>query len=529
MKRLVDLLAPLGIAILLATFVAQAAEKRLPGRPSYYLAAGAALVLVHLVLRFEDLTRAIGRRQLRYGSNMVVFGAAVLGIIAALNYLALRNNKRWDLTKNRRYSLSDQTRKTLSGLKEDVKVLYFQRTAEMAAGRDRLVEYESLSRHFKVEWIDPLKSPARAQRYEARGPWPVIVLERGDKRERVTNDSEQDLTNALIKLQREGKKTVCFVEGEGERDPEDSGERGFSGAKSALEKGQYQTKKVFLLREKVVPSDCTVLALAGAEKDPLPEVTAAARGFVQAGGKLLVMVEPELKEATPNLTALLKEWNIEAGADVVVDVSGMGQLFGTGEFTPLAMQYPFHEITKDFKVTTAYHMARSMEAGKGTVENVTAQGLVQTSPNSWSESDVSMQGAVAFDAGKDRQGPVALAAVATVRAPSPSPSPSASPGASPPPEAAAEAKKEGRVAAFGDADWASNALLRFQGNQDLFLNTVAWLAEDADLISIRPQDPESQQLALTPRDFRLVVLGSLLVLPGIFLLGGIYAWWVRRA
>jgi ABC-type uncharacterized transport system involved in gliding motility auxiliary subunit len=43
------------------------------------------------------------------------------------------------------------------------------------------------------------------------------------------------------------------------------------------------------------------------------------------------------------------------------------------------------------------------------------------------------------------------------------------------------------VVAIGDADFASNALIGFQGNQDFFLNTVAWLAQDADLISIRPR------------------------------------------
>ncbi len=44
----------------------------------------------------------------------------------------------------------------------------------------------------------------------------------------------------------------------------------------------------------------------------------------------------------------------------------MGQLFGAGPLTPLAVEYPYHEITKDFRVATAFHKARSLEAGKAT-------------------------------------------------------------------------------------------------------------------------------------------------------------------
>ena len=218
---------------------------------------------------------------------------------------------------------------------------------------------------------------------------------------------------------------MCLVEGEGERSGEESGERGFSGVKSALTKSLYDVKSVFLMREKAVPADCTVLVVGGPEKDLLPETTTAIRDFVKKGGKALVMVEAELKEHYPNLVALLKDWNIEAGNDVVVDVSGMGQLFGFSELAPLAIEYPWHAITKDFRLPTLYGGARSVQAGKGTVEGVSAQDLVKTSAQSWAESDLALKGPIKFEEGKDRMGPISLAAVATVKAPAPAPTPAA--------------------------------------------------------------------------------------------------------
>jgi ABC-type uncharacterized transport system involved in gliding motility auxiliary subunit len=526
LKRLVDFLAPLGFVLAVGAVAWTRYGKTLPGGLRPWLIAATALVLVHLVLRFEDVTRGLGRRQLKYGSNTFVLVVVVLGILGAANYLASRHTRRFDLTKDQRYSLSDQTRKVLAGLKDDIKITYFQRSRDMARGQDRLKEYLALSGRLKAEFVDPVQSPAKAQAYDVRGPWPILVVERGDKRERVSNDGEQDITNALIKITREGKKTVCLLEGEGERSGEESGERGFSGAKSSLTKALYEVKNVFLMREKTVPKDCTVLVVGGPEKDLLPETTAAIRDWVKAGGKALVMVEAELKEAYPNLVALLKDWNIEAGKDVVVDVSGMGQLFGFSELAPLAIEYPYHAITKDFRLPTLYGGARSVRAGTATIEGVSASDLVKTSEQSWAESDLRLKGPIKFDEGPDRKGPIALAAVATVRGPTPAPTPTPSPAPSPAPE---EPKApEGRVVAIGDVDFASNALLGFQGNQDFFLNVVAWLAEDADLISIRPKEPENQALFLSRQAQQNVAWLALVILPGLFVLAGVVSWWRRR-
>jgi len=84
------------------------------------------------------------------------------------------------------------------------------------------------------------------------------------------------------------------------------------------------------------------------------------------------------------------------------------------------------------------------------------------------------------------------------------------------------------VAAFGDADFASNGFLGFPGNQDLFLNTVAWLAADADLISIRPKQADDQRMFLTSAQVGNLFLISLILLPGLFVVLGVFSWWRRR-
>jgi ABC-type uncharacterized transport system involved in gliding motility auxiliary subunit len=529
LKRILAALALVGLLLALGAAVWTVVARPLPGGLRPWLIGGVVPSVLFLVLFWEDVVRAVGRRQLRYGTNTFVLIVAALAILGGVNYLASRHPKRFDLTKQRRYSLSDQTRKVVAALKDDVKITYFQRQRDMTRGQDQLKEYSALSPRVKVEFVDPVLSPTKAQAYDVRAPWPILVVESGERRERASNDGEQDITNALLKVTREGKKTVCLLEGEGERSGEESGERGFSGAKSSLTKSLYEVKNVFLMREKTVPTDCTVLVVGGPDKDLLPETTAAIRDFVKKGGKALVMVEPELKEHYPNLVALLKEWNIEAGNDVVVDLSGMGQLVGVDSpLAPLAMEYPWHPITKDFKLATIFYTVRSVQAAQGSVEGVSGQDLVKTSVQSWGETDIAslLREAPTRDPKTDRMGPVSVAAVATVRGPTPAPSPTPTPAPSPAPD---EPKApEGRVVAVGDVDFASNALLGDQGNRDFFLNAISWLAEDAELISIRPKEPEDQSLSMTRQILARVVLIAMAVIPGLFVILGVVSWWRRR-
>lgn len=531
--RRFDLLTPLAAVVAIGSRWWERSGRTLPGQPEWWLYAALTLVLVHVLLRGSDLLQLFSKRGLKYGTNSLVTGVAVLGILGVGNWLVVRHTKRWDLTKNQQFSLADQTRKVLGNLQDDAKLTYFFRDdGGTDTGRDRLREYEAASPKVKVAYVNPMQKPGLARSYEITAIPTLVVEYRGNK-QRLSTLSEQDITNALIGVTREGKKTLCFVDGDGERSIDDSSETGFSAAKAALEKASYATRKVVLLREPKLPEDCAVAVLAGPEKDLQPVVIDAVRSYVKSGGKALVMMEPELRQSFPNLQALLSEWNLEAGKDVVLDVSGVGQVFGLGPVAPVADSYPYHQITQSFRVATVFFTARSLTAGTTTKQGVSAQNLVQTSPRSWAETDLKLQSPVPDPS--EKAGPISLGAVATIKvaAAAPATSPAAAPGASlaaSPTASPEEAKPdlEGQVVAFGDVDFATNQLLGIAGNADFFLNTVAWLARDTDLISIRPKDPEDQKLSLNPDQQRNVTLLSLFLLPGIWVVLGIWNWWSRR-
>lgn len=523
-----DFLPLLGVIVLFANTFLERAGQTLPPdfKPEWLTWAGFALIAIGLAARLPDLVKAAGERRMRYGSNTVVFVILVAAILGALNWLANRHPRRLDVSKDQRFSLSEQTRKILGGLQADLTLTYVQRNAAASAtAKDVLREYQSASSRVKLEFVDPLKEPAKTRALEVT-QLPTIVATLGEKREKVLSDGEEDITNAILKLTREVKKTICFASGEGQKDIDDPSEMGYSGARAAIQKSQYEVKKVVLLQEQKVPDDCTVLVVAGPSNDLLPEAAGYIKSFVKAGGKALLMSDPAEKAPSPNYESVFTEFGVTPGRDVVVDASGVGQLFGTGPFMPIVTEYPPHDVNKDLRGTmSAFDMARSMTPIVPTPDGVVVQELARTTARSWGESDVSLQEPIEFS-DADKRGPLNLAAAVTVRASSAA-APAPAEGAPPSPED--EGRKEGRLVFVGDSGFAGNSLLTFQGNQDLFMNMVSWLAQDADLISIRPKDPDVHKLNLTMNEQRNFMIFSLFLLPGFFIVWGIVNWWRRRS
>jgi ABC-type uncharacterized transport system involved in gliding motility auxiliary subunit len=119
-----------------------------------------------------------------------------------------------------------------------------------------------------------------------------------------------------------------------------------------------------------------------------------------------------------------------------------------------------------------------------------------------------------------------VAAAIAVDAPDQAPAPTPTPGAPPPADAP---RRETRVVVFGDSDFASNDGLGIApGNPDLFVNTINWLAQQENLIAIRPKAPDDRRVTLTEDQQTMVWLFTIVMLPGLVIGAGVYSWWRRR-
>lgn len=450
-------------------------------------------------------------RQTRYTAYLTIYLLVIMAVLGAANWLANRHNKSYDSTANKRFSLSDQTEKVVKNLKQDVKITYFDRTTDFTRARDLLDRYDNLSARLTVAYVDPDRKPQVAKAEGVRS-YGSIFIDTAGKREEAKSLSEEEVTGALIRALKGGARNVCVVSGSGEHGLEDSGRSGFSSVKELLEKNNYKTRVISLLEKPEVPKDCTVLMVAGPRFDYVDAAVNAIRAYVENGGRALLMLDPPLKMGkedigeNPALIKLLESWGVTPNKDLVLDTSGIGQLFGLSEVIPLVSSYESHPIVREMKeIATAFPITRSLEVKSG--DKTTVEKLFSTSANSFATSNLS-SGEIRINPAKDKKGPLALAAAGTYRT--------------------GKEGGDGRFVVVGSSGWTANNILRFNGNRDLLVNMMNWLSSDEDLISIRPKEPEDRRLNLTRRQMSNIFYSSVVGLPLAVILAGLWVWWRRR-
>jgi len=447
-------------------------------------------------------------RSIRYGANTFLLILIVLGILVFIEAISFRHHKRIDLTADQRYSISQQTRQLLSSLKKDINATAFFKEGQTEKNfiKHLLEQYAYHSKRFTFTFVDPDRKPAVADKYKITN-YGTIILETDGRQERVYQADEQRITNGILKAVRDTKKTIYFINGHGENEILDFSKTGYSAARIALEDENYIIKNLLLLREEI-PKDATVLVVSGPKKDFFESEIKQISSFIARGGKVLFMIDPY---TSPRIREFLKKYHILLGDNIIIDTSS--RILGGDYLTPIAINYEYHPITKDLNTATIFSVARTVEVKKEKKEAGPATVLLSTGPGSWAETDKKSidAGKPAFDEKSDTKGPLTIAAAATINGK----------------ENDKKAPKGGMVV-FGDSDFSNNTLFNLQGNKDLFLNSIGWLAEEGELIAIRKKPKNASPMVLTKKQGAVTFWTSVVILPLSILFIGILVFRRRR-
>jgi ABC-type uncharacterized transport system involved in gliding motility auxiliary subunit len=467
-------------------------------------------------------------RQTKYGAYAVVYTLVIVAVLAAINFLANRYTKSYDSTSNKQFSLADQTKNVVGKLNRDVTIYYFDQTTRFPQARDLLDRYSNLSPKLHVTFIDPEKKPQVAKSAGYRRDLTILV-DSGTKKEEAKSLTEEEVTGALIRSLKTGERNVCFLNAAGEHSLDETGGRGYSYLKQILERDNYKVRSETLRPAAAaadkpvtlgqapaavnveVPKDCTVLVVGGPQGDYPTPVVNAIRSYVESGGHALIMLDSPVQigrgeSAAENaeLAKVLADWGITPNKDLVLDLSGLGSIFGLGYEVPFITAYESHSITQPLSrgVPTAFPLSRSLEVSSGAKGSATK--LFGTTDDSVAVTAVPAGGAI--DPKKGKKGPLTIAAVSTISG------------------------GQGRVVVTGTSFWASNNLIGSGrlGNRDLFGNMINWLTADEDLISIRPKAAEDRPLNLTANKLNSVFWLSVVIFPLAVVGFGMAAWWKRR-
>ncbi len=516
---------------------------------------GAAILIVDGLISFEAVRYALFGRRGRYGINTAIILLASIAIAVVVNYLLFWATERpdpagWlrvDTTTTKQFIVSDATLNTLKNLREPVRITAFfrrntpQRQAAWRKTEDLLSEFRrrSTAHDLSFRLVDPELEPNIATEFNIT-QFPSLAIEAVESRRTEVIPglnpnagpdvfSEQDIITGLLVVNQLKQKNVMFISGHSGRDVTDisTGGEGYGLAAEALRRDNYTIGNGTLqeLGGLLTGGDPNqypaVVIFAGPSQDMTEGEEFVLLEYARSGGSVLMMFEPDA--APDSFKGFLSRYGVAVGEGIVVDTASY--VAPNPRFLQIKntnSQLPQHQLTQDFDVlylpgSSHFRYGIDPETIPITQDGIpyVRQDLVAISTlRSWAETD---EENIEFDLEVDEPGPLPVAV--SVEAVS---------------EISGSPRFEDGVIVntnmvlIGDTDFASNAYFGSARNGDLFINAVNWLAEDFELITLRPKQTSFRELVLTNSERDFVRWSGWLLMPALVALAGVWAWWRRR-
>ncbi len=466
---------------------------------------------VYAFLSPDTIRRFLSGRQARYGSNSLILTVAFVGILIAVNYIVYNNPELlgapWDMTADQSNSLAPETLQILATLPGDVTATaFYSDNLDSTSATELLQKFKDNSDgKFDFSVINPDLDPVTAREAGITGDG-KILLQMGETKEIASFASETELVKTMVRLISPEARVVYFLQGHGEISIEAGAEVSYSTVKSTLEAKNYTVNSLNLLTTREIPEDALAIVIAGPTKPVSEDEVELLKTYVENGGSLVVLEDPIVftdfgTAPDPLANYLARDWGITLNNDVVID--------------PVNSQNPFqavsslynsgHPITQNLTSNLFVVLPQARSVGiSSEKENVTQTWLISTIETAWGETDLNSD-QLSNDLAVDTQGPLYLAV------------------------AGENAVTTGRVVVYGNSLFAIDGNFDVYGNGNMFINSVDWAAEQEDILNITTR-PQTQRLFSPPTQVRflILVLITVIVLPGLVVFFGISSWFARR-
>lgn len=461
----------------------------------------------------------------------------ILAILVGLYIISINFPIRFDLTQNKSYTVSQQTMDVISRIDSPLSIVVLRSPSTDPTSADwrsdlLLDQYQRLSKHITVEYINPIEKPSAKSKYQMTQVGEIIFSYGQSKQVRVyrkdlTTQSkvtseplfvgEEKFTQAIYTLLEQESYVVYFTVGHGERQLQDRGGEGLSYVKTYLENENYKVRDLNIILENI-PTDASLIVIASPVETFSDFEIEKLNNYVKTGGKLLVLYDSFMDRSNfnSNLDVFLSDWGFKTKNDYIIDP--VSSVVIPVNVVPQYTAHPITQTLKEGNVFACLVVARSILSGEskysGSFENI-----ITTSPQGYGKEEATFDLSRArFNPRTDIAGPVPLAIAGTYDI---------------------EGRDvPARIVVFGDATFALNAYINpeqgqsvdvaFAGNKDLFMNTVAYLLEARQKITIRPKEGSIKNLTLTTTQTNFIRYVAQIGLPCLFGILGILIWFLRR-
>ncbi len=430
--------------------------------------------------------------------NSLIFPVLLISSIVLLAWASTQNILVKDLTRNGRQSLTEPSKVLLKKIHGSIEIdVFVNRSDQLGQQVEKLLnQYQQNKPDILINFISPEENPDKVREHNIRFPAEMLIRYQG-KTEHLEKPSEQSISNAMATLFRDDDRWLVFLSGHGERAPVGNANFDLDKFVGHLKSRGLNSQSLNLSETTAIPDNTSVLIIADPKVNFLPDERLTIDNYLEKGGNLLWLTEPDHRELLPELAEKI---GIEFLEGIIVDAAGQSFKITQPDLIPIT-QYPDHAITKSFSLTTLFPQAVALE-----IKSSKGWGsfpIIRSSEQSWAEiSEIKDQ--VDYDKVQEKLGPLTIAMALTSQT------------------------NQQRILIVGDSDFISNSYIGNGGNLDLGVRMMNWLSADDQLISIPSRPATDLDFEMSDTVTAIIGLGFLIVLPLLLAIAGLVIWWRRR-
>ncbi len=368
-------------------------------------------------------------------------------LLVAVNISVNIHDLRFDVSRDKINTLSEQTLYILKNLKEDVTFHAVLNAGPSAQNFKRAIEqYSYYSRHIKYQVLDKQEIGAKFE---------SLTLFYKNKRVSISSLTEDDISSAIVSITRDTRKNIYFTNSHGEPDIEDNSAEGISFLTSKIKSYGYGVSSVDL--KKVLPKDKGLLIMLAPSKDISDLELKRINNFLSNGGSFILLFGPPVSstdfDPARKINTLLLGLGIRITDNIVIDPSS--KKMGLGQAVVVTQDLSNKSlISSDLKDPLILPYSRSLVLSKN------SKSLCKSSLTSWGGSSV-LSGKLVFDDKKDLKGPLDICAYTCV------------------------SSGKGCLMVVGNSAFVTNKYINYGSNYDLIMNAISFMLDDKELVFSR--------------------------------------------
>ena len=455
--------------------------------------------------------------RLQLNIQKLIFLLLFISIIGMLAWISNNYTYQFDLTANKRHSLSSSSIELLDILDKEIIVhAYATDDVTKKAISEVISRYQQVKNNFRLRLLNPDINIDDAQQdgIVMNKPY-AFVIHYNKRMEHIDSLSEQAISNALLRLNRRDNQQVVFLSGHGERDIHSNDNRAYTKLHLQLKEMGFNLQTINLL-EQPLPDNTKLLVIAAPVHDYLSGEIEQINKYIESGGNLFWLSDPgELY----GLEKLASSLGLQFQDGIILDNNpSLRQTLNIDSPAIIPITgYSKHVITNTIRYNTLFPLVRGISplTNDNTVNNWQLEALFSSTGNSWTETSGLSEKMVFNASSGDIAGPITIAAALHRITSNQDNNQNTK-------------SKTQRIVVIGDSDFLSDTYIGAGANLNLGLNIFNWLIGDDDFISIESNPSPDTKLQLDESQLMIIGFGFFLIIPLILLGTGFRIWYVRK-